>query len=236
MNDILFQPAYSEKKQKQDQVKIAIYRVLASTHTKEKAGEGQGMTVHDHRFPTGMPGMRMMMGSHEELMFMSGIGWMIMSTCAHCSIALPERGPWGATVSAEGWTMTVRFLMCARDMSLETPGRAIIRAATEDPNRLLVLISNEDGNWNSNIKTVVFLETFAEHPECSNWSWAFTSQDAFKKYIAANPDFKNSKPLSLAEWSKMNHSTPDTNRKIDRLNPYRTGDSTTTPGTSGEKR
>ncbi|MFX8774296.1 hypothetical protein ABTM73_18980, partial [Acinetobacter baumannii] len=88
----------------------------------------------------------------DDEMFMSGMGWMNMGECSHCSIALPESGPWGATVSAEGWTMTVRCLMCARDMAGETPGRGIIRASTEDPNRLLVLISDEEGNWKSNIE------------------------------------------------------------------------------------
>jgi hypothetical protein len=167
-----------------------------------------------------MPGMGMMKGSDDDEMFMSGMGWMNMGECAHCSIALPDGGPWGATVSADSWTMTVRCLMCARDMAGETPGRAIIRAATEDPGRLLVLISDEEGNWKSNIKGVVFLEKFGDHPECSEWSRAFTSRVAFEKYVAANPEFKNSKPLSLDEWGKMNNGRPETYRKIDKPNPY----------------
>lgn len=119
--------------------------------------------------------------------------------------------------------MTVRCLMCARDMSSETPGRAIIRAATEDPNRLLVLISDEEGNWTSNIKDVVFLENFGDHPECSNWSRAFTSRAAFDTYVAQNPEFKEFKPLSLPEWAQLNHGTPDTFAKPDKPNPYKSG-------------
>ena len=222
VNDILAQPTYTER-QKQDQVKIAIYRVLASTHQKEESGVGSEASLHDHRFPYGMPGMGMMKGSDDEGMYMAGMGWMDMSKCSHCSISLPDSGPWGATVSAESWTMTVRCLMCARDMAAETPGRAIIRAATEDPNRLLVLISDDEGNWTSNIKTVVFLEKFGDHPECSEWSRAFSSLAAFNQYVQANPEFKNSKPLGLAEWSKLNNGKPETYRKIDKPNPYKTG-------------
>lgn len=232
VNDILAQPQLTEV-QKQEQVKIAIYRVIASTHANEKAGDGEPTTLHDHRSPPSQPGMGMMKGSEGDEMWMSGMGWMNMGECAHCSIALPEGQPWGATVFAEGWTMTVRCLMCARDMAGETPGRAIIRAATEDPERLLVLISDEEGNWTSNVKDVVFLENFGDHPECSNWSRAFTSRAAFDKYVAQNPEFKEMKPLALAEWAQMNHGTPNTYTKPDKPNPYRSGG--TPPPTGGGK-
>lgn len=220
VNDILAQPNLTDQ-QKQEQVKIAIYRVLASTHQNCKAGEGEPGSLHDHRNPPSMPGMGMMKGSEEDEMFMSGMGWMNMSECAHCSIPLPDSNPWGATVTANGWTMTVRCLMCARDMASETPGRAIIRAATEDPNRLLVLISDEEGNWTTNIKEVVFLEKFGEHPECTGWSRAFTSRQAYEKYISENSEYKDMKPLTLTQWAALNQGTPDTYRKIDKPNPYR---------------
>ncbi len=219
VNDILAQSNLSES-QKQDQVKIAIYRVLDSTHKDEDPGDAVPKSLHDHRHPFGIPGMGMMKGSDEDSMFMAGMGWMDMSKCSHCSISLPDSGPWGATVSAEGWTMSVRCLMCARDMSAETPGRAIIRASTEDPNRLLVLISDEEGNWTSNIKEVVFLENYGDHPECNDWSRAFTSRAAFDKYTKANPEFKDVKPLNLTDWGKLNHGKPVTYRKIDKPNPY----------------
>jgi hypothetical protein len=222
VNDILSSSSLSEQ-QKADQVKIAIYRVLASSHVNEIAGEGEPITLHDHRHPNGMPGMGMMLGGDEDSMYMSGMGWMDMSECAHCSISLPDEGPWGATVSAEGWTMTVRCMMCARDMAAETPGRAIIRAATEDDNRLLVMISDEEGNWTSNIKGIVFLEEFGEHPNCSVWSRVFTSRSAFDRFISTVPELKGAKALSLEEWSKLSHGTPETYRKIDRPNPYRKG-------------
>jgi len=224
VNDILATDGLTEA-QRQEQVRIAIYRVLASTHAHEEPGVGEDhpISLHDHRHPASMPGMGYMKGSEDDLMFMSGMGWMDMSECAHCSIPLPDGPVWGATVTAEGWTMTVRCMMCARDMASETPGRAIIRGATEDPNRLLVLISDEEGNWTSNIKEVVFLEKYGDHPECSAWSRAFTSLKAFEEYVRANPEYKDLKPLSLVEWAALNHGTPETYRKIDKPNPYRSG-------------
>ena len=219
VNDILAQSNLNES-QKQEQVKIAIYRVLSSTHRNESSGKGPTGTLHDHRYPYGMPGMGMMKGTEEDIMYMPGMGWMDMSKCAHCSISLPSEGPWGATVSSEDWTMTVRCLMCARDMASEIPGRSIIRAATEDPNRLLIMISDEEGNWTPNIKSVVFLEKFGHHPECSEWSRAFTSVEAFNRYVQANPEFKDAKPLSLADWSKMNHAMPATYQRINKPSPY----------------
>lgn len=234
VNDILAYTGLTER-QKEEQIKIAIYRVLASTHAAHKAGEGEPMTLHDHRHPPSMPGMGMMKGSEDDVMFMSGMGWMDMSECAHCSIFLPTEGPWGATVSANGWTMMVRCMMCARDMAGETPGRAIIRAATEDDSRLLVMISDEEGNWESNIKDVVFLEVFGDHPECSAWSRAFTSRAAFENFVRAIPELKEAKPLSLEAWSKLNHGTPDTYRKIERPNPYRSGGGNQSKAAGGQK-
>ncbi|MBL8059419.1 MAG: hypothetical protein JNK63_01745 [Chthonomonas sp.] len=222
VNDILVEPSLNER-EKQEQVKIAIYRVLASTHQNEdwEDTEGKENTLHDHRHPMSMPGMGWMKGTDGDLMWMSGMGWMDMSVCAHCQIPFPDGPVWGATVSANGWTMTVRCMMCARDMASETPGKAIIRAATEDPARLLVLISDEEGNWTSNIPGVVFLEKAGDHPECSDWSRAFTSQAAFDKFIAETPELKGTASLSLTEWAQLNNGTPDTFRRIDKPNPYK---------------
>jgi hypothetical protein len=219
VNDILARDDLSAA-QKREQVDIAVYRVLASTHRGEVPGEGAPNTLHDHRHPPSVPGMGWMRGTEDDIMYMAGMGWMDMSACAHCSIPLPGVEPWGATVSAEGWTMMVRCLMCARDMASETPGRAIIRAATEDPNRLLVMISDEEGNWVSSIPDVVFLEKVEEHPECMDWSRAFTSRAAFDAYVKANPEFKDTPPLSLEAWAQLNHGTPHTYQKIDRPSPY----------------
>ncbi len=207
--------------EKERQIKRAMWMVLASTHKGCKPGEGEPGTLHDHRYPMGMPGMGIMKGGDEEMMYMPGMGWMRMDECGHCSIALPEGERWGATVSANGWTMLVRCLLCARDMATETPGRAIIRASTEDPKTTLVLISDEEGNWKSSLSNVVFLEVLADHPECSSWSRAFTSAEAFRKFVADNPDYKDAKPLSLAEWSQLGQPTPETYRKIDKPNPYK---------------
>lgn len=220
VNDILAQEGMSEG-EKQKQVMIAVTRVLASTHEGEAAGAGAAGTLHDHRHAPSQPGMGWMRGMDGDEMYMAGMGWMDMSECAHCSVPLPNEEPWGATVTADGWTMTVRCLMCARDMAGETPGRAIIRAATEDPSRLLVMISDEEGNWTSNIPEVVFLEKMEEHPECMEWSRAFTTRAAFDRYLDQHPEYKDEKPLQISEWSAMNHGTPATYRRIDRPSPYR---------------
>ena len=224
VNDILAADELSES-QKRDQVKIAIYRVLASTHVGEEPGSGEETpgTLHDHRHAPSTPGMGYMKGMEDDVMFMSGMGWMDMSACAHCSIPLPDGPMWGATVTADGWTMMVRCLLCARDMAAETPGRAIIRAATEDPSKILILLSDEEGNLTSNIPGVVFLEEFGEHPECSAWSRAFTSKAAFEQFQKDNPEMKEAKPLSLEAWAQLNQGTPETYRKIDKPNPYKPG-------------
>jgi hypothetical protein len=219
VNDILASGEFTSG-QKKAMIDEAIVRVLASTHQGETAGTGEARGLHDHRHPPSQPGMGWMRGMEDDVMYMSGMGWMDMSVCSHCSVPLPEGPIWGATVSADGWTMTVRCLMCARDMAAETPGRAIIRAATEDPNRLLVLISDDEGNLSSNIPGVVFLEEMGEHPECTAWSRAFTSRAAFDRFVAEHPEFKSAEPFTLAEWQKRNAGRPMTYRKIDRPSPY----------------
>jgi len=128
---------------------------------------------------------------------------------------------WGATVTANGWTMSVRCMMCARDMAAETPGKAIIRAATEGPEKMLILISDEEGNWSTNLPEVTFLEVVADHPECSSWSRAFTNKAAFDRYVQENPEYKDKPALTLAQWSALNQGTPETYRKIQKPNPYR---------------
>ncbi len=223
VNDILASPGMSNL-ERDRQVKIAIARVLESQHATEFSGGGEPKTLHDHRHPDGLPGMGMMKGADEHSMYMAGMGWMDMATCSHCSIPLNDGPLWGATVSADGWTMSVRCPMCARDMASETPGRAIIRAATEDPNRVLILISDDEGNWTSNIPGVMFLEKFGEHPSCSEWSRAFTSLEALKRFQSTSAEYKDATPLNLVEWSKLNHGKPDTYRRIDKPNPYGNGD------------
>jgi hypothetical protein len=159
-----------------------------------------------------MPGMGMMKGSTEELMFMSGMGWMRMGDCGHCSMSLPEgEDAWRtATVTAEGWSMRVRCALCARDMAAQVKGRAILRLPTEDPSRKLVLISDDQGNLSTAMKDVVFLEAEGGHPKCADWSRAFTSRAALDAYIAAHPEYAGAKPLTLAEWSERNAGEPDT--------------------------
>jgi len=224
VNDILADQSLSPAFQ-DEQIKIAIYRVLASTHADETPGVGEDApaSLHDHRHPPSMPGMGYMVGMEEDVMYMSGMGWMDMSRCAHCFVPLPPSPNWGATVTANGWTMSVRCLMCARDMASETPGRAIIRAETEDPNTILVLISDEEGYWTSNIPGVMFLEMQGEHPSCSSWSRAFTSKAALEEYVASRPELAGAQPLDLAEWSALYGGKPETYRRIQRENPYRRG-------------
>ncbi|NUL81594.1 MAG: hypothetical protein HUU60_02580 [Armatimonadetes bacterium] len=205
----------------ENEIDLAIWEVLSSTHHKCKPGEGETIGLHDHRHPMGMPGMGMMKGSDEETMYMPGMGWMRMWECAHCSVPLPSGDNWGASVTANGWTMLVRCIMCARDMAAETIGKAIIRAATEDPDKTLVLISDEMGNLTSNISTVVFLEQQGEHPTCHRWSRAFTSASAFDRYVRENAEYAGEKPISLEDWSGMSGGKPETFRRIERPNPYR---------------
>ncbi len=219
VNDILATEKFSNS-EKELKIKEAIVRVLESSHLSCKSDEGVENSIHDHRHPPSQPGMGYMKGMDGDEMYMSGMGWMNMSECAHCSIPMPDGPNWGATVTANGWTMNVRCLMCARDMAAETPGRAIIRAATEDPYKTLVLVSDEMGNYQTNYPQVVFLEEVGEHPACSVWSKAFTSKSAFDKFVEANPEFLQAKPLSLKEWQSRNNGTPNTYRKINKPNPY----------------
>ena len=104
----------------------------------------------------------------------------------------------------------------------------IIRAFTEDPNRPLILISDEEGNYSTNIKEVVFLEVEGDHASCPAWSRAFTSRAAFDAYMKANADdeeLEGAKPLTLAEWSALAGKEPDTYEKKQGpvQNPYKTG-------------
>lgn len=222
VNDILATPGLTLADQKR-LINEAIWRVLQSTHVGEVSGDGLPNSLHDHRAVPGMPGMGWMKGTTDEAMYMAGMGWMNMEQCGHCSMNLPSGPVWGATVSANGWTMRVRCLLCARDMASETLGRAIIRAATEDPDQTLVLISDEEGNWTTSTPNVVFLEEMGEHPSCQKWSRAFTSVAAFRAFVAGNPEYANAKPLTLSEWQLLSEGkTPDTYERIDKPSPYGT--------------
>ncbi|MFY9233180.1 MAG: hypothetical protein WAO58_01845 [Fimbriimonadaceae bacterium] len=231
VNDILSTDWMSDK-QKEDQIKRAIWMVTDEAHKGEKPGDfNPNDPMHDHRFMEGQPGMGMMKMATPQLMYMPGMGWGNMSECGHCSMPLnfdPKSGA-GATVSSQGWTMNVRCMLCARDMAAQYEGEAIIRGRTEDPNRPLILISDEDGNWTSNIPGVVFLEVEGPHAGCSDWSRAFTSRAAFDAYIKAqdeeDEELKKAKPLTLAEWSVKAGETPDTfQRKVGPVeNPYKMG-------------
>ena len=141
---------------------------------------------------------------------------MNMSVCHHCSMPLTDNGigdqAWqNSTVSAEGWTMRVRCALCARDMSSETKGAAVLHLATEDPFKTVVVISDEAGNLTTDTPDVVFLEEVANHARCSQWSQAFTNRAAFNAYVGKHPRFKDAKPLTFAEWSTRESSgTPNT--------------------------
>ncbi len=116
---------------------------MAAAHKNEKPGDA-GKEMHDHRFFEGMPGMGMMKNMTPAAMWMQGEGWMKMNECHHCSMPLPGDGAgleaWKAsTVSAEGWTMRVRCALCARDMSAETKGRAVLHLSTEKPETIVTV-------------------------------------------------------------------------------------------------
>jgi hypothetical protein len=170
----------------------------------------------------------MMHMATPKLMYMPGMGWMSMDECAHCSMPMrfdPKYGA-GATVSAEGWTMDMRCVLCARDMAAQVFGRVIIRANTEDPNKPLILISDDEGNWSANLPEAVFLEVEGNHAGCSAWSRAFTSRAAFDAYVREqedDEDIQSAKPLTLAEWAALEGEKPDTyERKQGPVpNPYK---------------
>ncbi|MBC7806979.1 MAG: hypothetical protein H7145_12600, partial [Akkermansiaceae bacterium] len=218
VNDILISPDLSDA-QKDEQVKVAIWMTMATAHEGEKPGDFKTgeLTLHDHRFMDGMPGMGLMPGGTKELMYMAeaDMGWMSMEQCHHCSMPLPEEAlQWKmSTVTSEGVTMQARCALCARDYTLETPGSAILQIPTENPERSVVLITDDEGEYwtrGENEKNVVFIEAESSHAGCSEWSQAFTSRAAFDKWVAANPEYRNTKPLSLKEWWAKQGKEPDT--------------------------
>jgi len=149
---------------------------------------------------------------------------------------LPEgQDAWrNATVTAEGWTMRVRCALCARDMAAQIKGKAILHLPTEDKDATLVLISDEAGNWKTDMTGVVFLEAEGGHPRCSDWSRAFTSRAAFDAYVKQHSEYAGAKPLTLAEWSERNAGEPDTyvKPKGPVENPYQE-ETGSTAGSSG---
>jgi hypothetical protein len=220
VNDILVAPGLTEK-QRDEQVRRAVWLVMDAAHKGEKPGDApEPGGLHDHRHYDGMPGMGLMPGSQKpDLMYMwaGGMGWMSMSECHHCSMPLPgaaagaEPGGHGAsTVTADGWTMRVRCALCARDMSAETKGRAVLHLATEDPARPVVAVSDEQGNLTTDTPGAVFIEQEASHATCHAWSQAFTSRAAFDAYVASRPELAGAKPLTFAEWAQREGKKPDT--------------------------
>lgn len=218
VNDILVSPDLTDM-QKDEQVKGAIWMTMEAAHTGEKPGDtptGE-LTLHDHRFMDGMPGMGIMLGGTKELMYMpeADMGWMSMEQCHHCSMPLPEEAmAWKmSTSTSQGVTMQARCALCVRDYTLETPGSALLHISTEDPTRPLILITDEKGDyWTrpENEAKIVFLEAEAGHAGCSEWSQAFSSRAAFDTWVAANPDYKDAKPLTLKEWWGKQGKKPDT--------------------------
>jgi hypothetical protein len=224
VNDILASDWILEK-EKEKQILRAVWIVSADAHRGEKPGdmEEEG-GMHDHRTMLGMPGMGMMKYATEDVMYMDNMGYMSMADCHHCSMPLPEgKEAWKApSVSAEGWTMRVRCPLCARDMAVETKGRAIFHIPTEDPLRPVVAISDEQGNLTTDTPNVLFLEEEGGHKACSRWSQAFTSRKAFDEFTATHPEFKGAKAVSFEEWAGLQGRKPDTYVKPEgpEGNPY----------------
>jgi len=223
VNDILATPELAEK-QKDEQIKLAIWMVSAEAHRSEKPGDQSADRLHDHRHFVGMPGMGMMTGMTPELMWMPAMGWMSMADCHHCTMPLWEGADWwrNPTVTADGWSMRVRCPLCARDMSAETKGRSMLRIPTEDPTRVVVVLSDEQGNLKTSTPRVVFLENEGSHAGCDEWSRAFSSRSAFDAYVTAHPNLKGAKPLSFEEWAQRQGEKPDTyvKPKGPSENPY----------------
>ena len=229
-NDILASDL--SEAQKQTQITRAIWIVMAAAHKGEKAGDN-GTGMHDHRFFEGMEGMGLMTNMTPKAMWLQNVGWMNMSECHHCSMPLPNGGAglaaWkSSTVSAEGWTMRVRCALCARDMSAEVKGRAVLHLATEKPDVIVTVISDEAGNLTTDTPFVIFIEETGSHARCNQWSQAFTNRAAFDEFVRANPQYKDAKPLTFKEWStRESAGTPATYEKIKGpLNPYLTTEDT----------
>lgn len=216
VNDILVSGDLTQQ-QKDEQIQTAIWMVMEKRHEGEKpgsVGEGGEGGLHDHRFMEGMPGMGIMPGGNRELMYMpvANMGWMSMSECHHCSMPLPEaKDGWRASaVTAQGITMRMRCVLCARDWSAETQGSSVLHLATEDPSRPVTIIADEKGDYWTQSTNAVFLEVEGSHAGCSEWSQAFTNKAAFDRFVAANPRYKNAKALTLKEWWEQEGKKPDT--------------------------
>ncbi|HEY0073030.1 MAG TPA: hypothetical protein VGB77_02935, partial [Abditibacteriaceae bacterium] len=234
VNDVLASDWMSEQ-QKDEQIRRAIWIMSEDAHKNCKPGQNNGVidgVSHDHRFMDGMPGMGLMKGSTTELMWMPKMGWMNMSQCHHCSMPLVDEGAgekaWMAsTVSAEGWTMRVRCALCARDMSAETKGGALLKLSTEDPHRVVTVFSDEAGNLTTNTPEAVFIEEKASHARCHQWSRAFTNRAALDEFIKANPKWKDAKALTFQQWAEQEaEGTPETYEKPQGPveNPYETAE------------
>jgi hypothetical protein len=227
VNDILATETFTEAR-RQEEIRRAIWLVSAAAHRGEQpvdaAEPASADPWHDHRHFAGMPGMGMMTGMTRDLMWMPEMGWMHMGDCHHCTMPLWEgKDAWrNPTVSAEGWSMRVRCALCARDMAAETKGSAILRLPTEDPDQLLIVYSDEQGNLRSSSPGALFLEEEASHAGCEHWSRAFTGRPAFDAFVAANPAFKTARPLTFTEWAERAGEKPDTYTKPvgPSANPY----------------
>jgi hypothetical protein len=211
VNDILASDEMSHQR-KREEVKRAIWLVSTAAHSGEQPGGEPSAGPHDHRHFNGMPGMGMMKRMTPELMWMPGQGWMSMADCHHCSMPLWEgRDAWrNPTVSAEGWTMRVRCALCARDMSAESKGRVILRIPTEDPHRMLVAISDDQGNLTPSLPEAVFLEQESSHAGCESWSRAFTSRRQLDAYMRVHPEYKDEQALTFDQWAQRQGDKPDT--------------------------
>lgn len=207
--------------QRDIQLRRAVWLLVKEGHAGEKPGGFRvNDSLHDHRFLKGMPGMGRSVNVSPELQLMEtvGLGWMRFGTCHHCSLALTagEEGWRGCRVTADGWTMRVRCPLCARDLAAETRGGAILHLATEDPQRCLVLISDEQGNLTTEMPAAVFLEQEQSHLRCSEWSRAFTSRQAFVAFTRTRPAWKGAALITLQQWAQRRGRKPDTYVKLRR--------------------
>jgi hypothetical protein len=210
VNDILATD-WMTPKQKNDQILRAIWLFSNDAHRDCKPGDNKG-GVHDHRFMDGMPGMGMMQGATTNVMWMDGMGWMSMNECHHCSMPLAKGdNQWRSSeLSANGWTMRVRCVLCARDMSAEVKGAATLRIPLEAPDKILIVLSDEAGNLTTDTPDVLFLEEEKGHAKCYEWSRAFSNRAAFEAWVKDKPEYQNAKLLTFAQWSELQGEEPDT--------------------------
>ena len=109
----------------------------------------------------------------------------------------------------------MRCALCARDMSAQTKGAAILRIPLEAPDKTLVVLADQSGELTTDTPNVVFIEEEGSHVKCYEWSKAFSSRAAFESWAKGKPQYRDAKLLTFAQWAQKEGEEPDTYEKIE---------------------